>query len=147
MKRSVSQTLSQISFFVGLASLAGWLLFFVIFLVGELEEATPLPEVIVYSVAAGAFSLASLGVIGFVPAARNTHGLAALAAIIIAALDAAFWVYTFEDLTAITLILTSGVLGGFQTIATIVAFILAALSFPGMKGTKVFESRASSPNN
>lgn len=147
MKRSVSQTLSQISFFVGLASLAGWFLFFVIFLVGELEEATPLPEVIVYSVAAGAFSLASLGVIGFVRAARNTHGLAALAAIIIAAIDAAFWVYTFEDLTALTLILTSGVLGGFQTIATIVAFILAALSFPGMKGTKVFERRASSPNN
>lgn len=146
MKRRAAQILSQISFFVGMASLAGWLFFFPSFAVGELNEVTPLPEVIIYSVAGGVLSAASLGVIALVPAARNTHGLAALAAVTIAAVDAAFLVYTFADLTAITYVLTTGTLGGFQTLAAIVAVILAALSFPAMKGTKVFDRRDSRPN-
>lgn len=142
MKSHVPQVLSRTSFFVGLASLAGWLFFFVLFMVGELNEVTPLPEVILYSAVGGAFSLTSLGVIGFVPAARNTHGLAALAAVIIAVLDFAFLIYTFEDIIVVTSqVLTGGVYGGFQTLAALTAFILAALSFPGMKGTKVFGRR------
>lgn len=145
MRTSISQILSRISFFVGLASLAGWLLFFVLFLIGELNEVAPLGQVILYSVAGGVLSAALLGVIARVPAARNTHGLAALAAVVIAALDAAFLIYTFEDLAAITKVLTTGIYGGFQTIAAIVAFALAVLSFPGMKGAKVFGRRDSPP--
>lgn len=145
MKSKLSQILSRISFFVGLASLAGWLFFFVIFLVGEFNEVTPQLEVILYSVFGGVLTGAVLGVIARVPAARNTHGLAALAAVIIAAFDAAFMVYTFEDLAAITKVLTTDIYGGFQTIAALVAFTLAALSFPGMKGFKVFGRRDSPP--
>ena len=138
MSSRVSQILSRISFFVGMASLAGWFFFFVSFLIGELSEVTLLPEYFVYFAAGGVLSGAALGVIALVPAARNTHGLAALASVSFVVLDAAYLVVLFGDLSAVTFILTNGIYGGFQSIAAIVAFILAALSFPGMKGAPVF---------
>lgn len=147
MKRHISQLLSRISFFVGLASLALWLFFFVIFLIGELNEVAPLTSVILYSVAGGVFSAAALGVLALVPAARNTHGLAALASVIISAVDFVFIIDTFGFLAALSVVFTTGILGGFQTIAALVAVILAALSFSGMRGTTVFDRLESHPTD
>lgn len=146
MNKRVSQTLSRISFFVGMASLAGWLLHFLRWAADQLNRGAPLPEIAAYVVVGGVVSAASLGVIALVPAARTTHGLPALASVVIATLDAAFVVFfIFGDLGAITYVLTSGTDGGLQTIAAIAAFILAALSFSGMKGAPVFSSSAPPP--
>lgn len=141
----LSQTLSRISFFVGMASLAGWLLLFLFWAADQLDRGAPLPEIVAYVVVGGVVSAASLGVIGLVPVARNTHGLPALASVAVAALNAAFLTFLWGDLSAIAYVLTDGIYGGFQTIAAIVAFILAALSFSGMKGTPVFGGSAHPP--
>ena len=136
MDRKTSQGISRASFFLGVASLAGWLLYFAdIFF-----NSSPIGEwqgtFVAYVLIGGVLSLATLVAVALVPRARNLHGLTALASLVIAAVHA---VFIWSVLSTLEFILVDGVYGGFQTILALLSALSAVFSFQGMKGVGVFE--------
>lgn len=142
MNPKTSLLLSKISFFVGAASLAGWLFYFVRWAIFALDTAFFIP-LWLYFLAGLLLSAGSLGVVAFVPRARNFHGSAALASVAIAFIQTVFLLIYQGTPSAIVYLLTSGTDGGLQTIAALAALLLAALSFQGMRNTPVFRKPVS----
>ena len=130
--RRTSQGISRTSFFLGVASLAGWLLRSADIFFNKIGEWSG--TFVAYPLISVVLSLGTLVAVALVPRARNLHGLTALASLVVAAVHAVwFWsvwgtlAYIFSDP------------GRFQLILAILALLSAAFSFQGMRGIGVFE--------
>lgn len=142
MSSKSAQRLSKVSYFLGVASLAGWLIFY---FQAEVRS-SPLVNVVFAVLTAGL-----LVVVTVVPKARNLHGSAALASFAISLIHSAAFPYfsSWRVDDAFLVVRSAGQAGWaspdtwpLQVAAALGALVFAALSFRGLKGTKTFQRLA-----
>lgn len=142
MSSRLAQRLSRVSYFLGVASLAGWLIFY-----SQAEVRSGPLVIVVFAV----LTAGLLAIVTIAPKARNLHGSAALASFAITLIHSVLYPYfTHWRIDDAFLVVRSAGQAGWagpdtwplQAAAALGALVFAALSFRGIKGTKTFQRLA-----